>query len=368
MTEVGLRSLAVKAYDAALGQSPWTTFLSAVGEAFGGTKTALLSQQLEGTQATVLGATTFEPEALQTYEQYFGTRNVILLNGKGLLVPGVVRTDEMMCPSTVLLKSEYYNDYMRRHDVRYTLATTANRTRNTGVHLTIFRPLTAGPYGNIEIRALGELVPHLQRAVQVYQRLAEAHQRSGALEDALHRLGRGAALLDGRGHVIFVNSALSSILSAGDALVSTRDGLSALATSSARALRSLIADAIGGGSGGTLAIPRSSSVVPYFVLVSPLPNRVSILGEEQALVLVVVSDPSSAAKADVRLLQIAYGLTFAEARIAGRLAAGATIDDIAAQLHISPATARTHLKRIFQKTDTRRQSDLVRQILMGQLR
>jgi DNA-binding CsgD family transcriptional regulator len=38
---------------------------------------------------------------------------------------------------------------------------------------------------------------------------------------------------------------------------------------------------------------------------------------------------------------------------------GKSIEEAAEQLFISPHTARTHLKRIFMKTDTHRQTELV---------
>ncbi|MGD1024600.1 MAG: helix-turn-helix transcriptional regulator [Candidatus Sulfotelmatobacter sp.] len=50
-----------------------------------------------------------------------------------------------------------------------------------------------------------------------------------------------------------------------------------------------------------------------------------------------------------------YGLTRAEAGLAAHLLQGKSIEEAAAELVISHHTARTHLKRIFMKTDTHRQ-------------
>jgi len=58
-------------------------------------------------------------------------------------------------------------------------------------------------------------------------------------------------------------------------------------------------------------------------------------------------------------------LTPAEARLAADLADGLTLEESAERSSTQVATARTHLKRIFAKTRTRRQSELVRLLLRG---
>jgi DNA-binding CsgD family transcriptional regulator len=58
-------------------------------------------------------------------------------------------------------------------------------------------------------------------------------------------------------------------------------------------------------------------------------------------------------------LRCHFGLTPAEARLALHLVTGETLRSAAAKLSISYETARTYLKRIFRKTKTCRQAELV---------
>ena len=60
------------------------------------------------------------------------------------------------------------------------------------------------------------------------------------------------------------------------------------------------------------------------------------------------------------LLQQLYGLTPAEARVAQAMLQGHGLDATAKILDIQRTTARTHLYRLFEKTGTHRQSELVR--------
>jgi DNA-binding CsgD family transcriptional regulator len=65
----------------------------------------------------------------------------------------------------------------------------------------------------------------------------------------------------------------------------------------------------------------------------------------------------------IDLLKCHFGLTPAEARLALHLVAGETLRSAAVKLSISYETARTSLKKIFGKTRTCRQAELVIVIL-----
>ncbi|WP_168201391.1 helix-turn-helix transcriptional regulator [Qingshengfaniella alkalisoli] len=60
-----------------------------------------------------------------------------------------------------------------------------------------------------------------------------------------------------------------------------------------------------------------------------------------------------------------FGLTPAEARVAGALANGARTVDVAKDLGVSQTTIAFHMRNLFQKTGTNRQADLVALILAG---
>lgn len=66
-------------------------------------------------------------------------------------------------------------------------------------------------------------------------------------------------------------------------------------------------------------------------------------------------------------LRTLFGLTRAEAQVGAALARGGCLAEIAAELGISVTTARTHVARIFLKTGTRQQSQLVALVAAVQL-
>lgn len=80
-----------------------------------------------------------------------------------------------------------------------------------------------------------------------------------------------------------------------------------------------------------------------------------------ALLFVRDSDQHYAGLPD--LIERTYGLTPAETRLVEQLLAGDSVADAAEQLGVTVGTARTRLKRVFQKTDTHSQADLMRLVL-----
>ncbi len=80
-----------------------------------------------------------------------------------------------------------------------------------------------------------------------------------------------------------------------------------------------------------------------------------------------VVDPDSAPRIAHDQLRNLYRLTPAEAAVALAIARGAGLQAVADELEISLTTARTHLQHVFEKTETRRQAELVRLIAAGAL-
>ena len=75
-------------------------------------------------------------------------------------------------------------------------------------------------------------------------------------------------------------------------------------------------------------------------------------------VILLLTDLTSAQRLDTTRLSIAFGLTTAEAKLTAQLAGGGGIDAAAASLGVSRETARSQLKAVFAKTNTRRQAEL----------
>ena len=65
------------------------------------------------------------------------------------------------------------------------------------------------------------------------------------------------------------------------------------------------------------------------------------------------------------VLETIYSLTHSEAELVRLLSQGMSLEEAAEARGVSIHTARSHLKHVFAKTDTRRQGELVRLVLTG---
>lgn len=93
--------------------------------------------------------------------------------------------------------------------------------------------------------------------------------------------------------------------------------------------------------------------------------EIAALRQSADAFLLIVSDRSRTPNACCQLMRILYGLTATEARVVSVLLRGSSTQRAASELHISIHTLRRHLKRIFQKLNVRRQSDMVRVVTAG---
>ncbi|WP_245486426.1 helix-turn-helix transcriptional regulator [Mesorhizobium sp. M7A.F.Ca.US.010.02.1.1] len=79
-----------------------------------------------------------------------------------------------------------------------------------------------------------------------------------------------------------------------------------------------------------------------------------------ANILVIAATISTAnKKTSPQILSALFDLSPSEARLAGSLASGLTLKAAAVELGITVKTARTYLERVFRKTGTSRQGELV---------
>jgi DNA-binding CsgD family transcriptional regulator len=104
---------------------------------------------------------------------------------------------------------------------------------------------------------------------------------------------------------------------------------------------------------------------PLAVLVAPFraARSAHMRLSRQPAVLVLVSDPEAKPRAAPELLAQLYGLTAREAELVTLLLDGLDLRDAAERLALSINTVRTHLRGVFNKTGTHRQSELVALVL-----
>jgi len=194
---------------------------------------------------------------------------------------------------------------------------------------------------------------------------AEGGVASQAATAALDRLHLGVVLVDGEGRVVAKNRSAGEILEERDGIELRGAVLHVADPSASRRLRAFLASADTGPlRGGALAIPRKPPRAPLTLLIAPLGGRAG-QGEAPLVKAVFISSRDRGQDTGEEHLRRLYDLTPSEAGLASLLVQGMSLKEAAAELNVTENTARTHLKRIFDKTDTHRQGELVGLLLSG---
>ena len=359
-------------YDAALHPVAWPRVLELLCEQVDGHSACLLYHNADVPRGTVMASVRMDPSGAAEYDRYYGALDpwARALASRGQLKTGLVCTGESLIPSTALRRTEFYNDYGRRYGVvRNAFALQFDQHAPTGFVITVLRPDRAAPFDRAATDLLTDLVPHLQRAIAIHEMLPEGRVRDSAAFETLDLLDTAIVALDGRGGVVFANRAARALVDAGDGLSIAKRTLVATSRHTAPTLAAAIANALGSNrqtgapEGATLTIERPSGRRPLTATVAPLPARFHAAPRPFAAAVVVIADPERRPQTPAAVLQRLYRLTPAEAALASALADGQSLSEAAARLEIKASTARTHLKRILQKTDTSRQAQLVRLLI-----
>jgi PAS domain S-box-containing protein len=193
-----------------------------------------------------------------------------------------------------------------------------------------------------------------------------------ALGDAMNRLPLGVIVVDAFSRPIRMNRSAKEIIETNDGLSMGRDGLQGTVDGKTVRMRDIIwrtgraaAAKRKTDSSGAIALERPSGFRPLSVVVTPLRTESHYFDKDRPAALIFISDPEAHPEIDENRLCSLYGLTRAEARLATLLAQDLSLADAADELEVSQHTVRTHVKRIFSKTTTERQSGLIRLLLSG---
>jgi DNA-binding CsgD family transcriptional regulator len=213
---------------------------------------------------------------------------------------------------------------------------------------------------------LTTLVPHLRIALRSFIALERERFRSAMASDAIGRLNFGWITLDAHCRIIDMTPNIAKLFERTSVLRRGRyDRLTPASPTVDRELQALLKRFAADGESRPKAINLSRD--PWMdMLVAPVLDR-SISSTSAPVAIAYLSgDRSSQADRCEQLIDL-FGLLPSEARLAWAIAQGMSIAEAAVTLGITLETARNYSKKIYAKTGSRGQAELVRNILTGVL-
>jgi len=353
-------------HEAALDEVRWDFTLRRIAGAFDAFGVALLVVDPKSREMKVASSGT-DPATVQTYNAYYGRMDPVAAAIRHSPV-GAILTGDQITPRSELLRNEFFVDWALPNEVGDGLFAKLTTDAMVDAWLCIAAPLRSAPYGTQERQDLMRLLmPHLRQALRTQALLGQHTTIGRDIFDAWEAVRHGVIFVSAEGKVIHANSAaLDHIRKGIDLKVGVGGCLQAARPADDAALQKLIgisirAPADGTPSGGSYALHSSNTHHPLLVQVVPL-GRSNGDGKSSALVLLV--NPQAPAEFPSSVLRQTYRLTRAETDVALAVARCPGLQAVADELSVSLPTVRVHLQRVFEKTGTNRQADLVRLMMM----
>jgi DNA-binding CsgD family transcriptional regulator len=255
-----------------------------------------------------------------------------------------------------LAHDPFYQDFLRPNGLFWHANARLDLEDGDELVISFKRACAAGPYQRRDVLALGSILPDVKAAARIAPHVLDAeaagmvrllHQRGDPVFeiDAWGRVLRAHGFADGSAQPVGV---VGRRLVAADRLAQPTLELAALS-------------AVG-------PPPRPAGVSlsgrngeRYYLQFVPVGGHARDVFKATAAVATLIQrcPRPSCVGATHAMIRDAFGLTDREIDVAALLGEGLNLADIARQLRVRIGTARNHLKNVFEKTDTRRQAELV---------
>ncbi|MGE0388277.1 MAG: helix-turn-helix transcriptional regulator [Gammaproteobacteria bacterium] len=256
----------------------------------------------------------------------------------------------------------FYHQFMKRARMDYEIMFHIADPGGCRAWVAVTRPGERGDFDAADRALCERLVPHLGDALAVFARLRGLQFERDAYANAFDSMGVGVIGLDAGGRVTRADEAARRLCARRAALRIAGGELQAADPRDEAALRALIRAGLDCAPGGFARAIRIGALDAIGVLARAV-TRAPVYADRAEPRLVLYLSDASGFAADAGRLRELFGLSAREAALAAELARGSTLTQAAAAVGITEQTARTYSKRIFAKTGTRGQTDLVRLIL-----
>ena len=257
-----------------------------------------------------------------------------------------------------LAKDPLHNEFVLHHGYSSFAGAVVASTPDAVLPISLERRIDQGPFTRAEIARINRLydliAPAASIALQMGLNVAEQ------VAHALDRIGHAAALVGQHGRIVRMNARFDGLIGRGFFLRHGRIGSDFPQAESelAAAIHRAVHFEASSDPSAPIVLPRHNGRRPLIAHVAPLFGAA-----EEALLLaraiVLLTDlEDGPPPPSTSVIQRVFGLTPAEARLAARIASGETLNDSADAEGITRETARSRIKAIFEKTGTRRQTEL----------
>ena len=219
------------------------------------------------------------------------------------------------------------------------------------------------PYEDEDKERLRLLLPHLRRCITIAQLIDDRTVERERLSEIIERLTAAVFLIDAAGTIHHANANGHRMLAHADVLMSRNGRLTSLHPHEQTALLDSVAAGNAGAQAVTLGARDGKAMVATIL---PLENgyRREASGVDKAAAAIFIDNPAGRLEWRGDHVAKLFKLTGAELQLLLALLEGLSLQNAADRFGVALPTTKTHLQRIFAKTGTSRQADLIRKVAM----
>jgi DNA-binding CsgD family transcriptional regulator/PAS domain-containing protein len=352
-------------YDAVVDQTLWTGALDKAVQFVGAQAVVLLWQNLASTSVELIYAFGIEPHYVDLYVERYVKLDPTTTPMFQLETDDVASPIDLL-PHGEFAKSFFYTEWLEPQGFVDLLQASLDKSPTDFVRLFFLRQRDSGMVDSSMRERLRLIVPHIRRAALVGQMVDRAAAEAATFGNALDGIGAGLFFVDASGRIVHANTSGEGMLAQG---VLARGTSGKLASYDASAVQGL--DEIFGitESGDADAEPRGGAVPltardgeHYVAHVLPLTSgsRRQAGTSSETIAAVFVKKAALDMPSPQDIIAKFHKLTPTELRVLFAIVQVGGVPEVAESMGISPSTVKTHLRRLFAKTGSDRQADLVK--------
>lgn len=366
LNEVELSNLIGEIYDSAIDPSRWDATLDKLRGVLNCSDCGLYDINLRAATTRMRTIVGLEAKWVARFVDYADAAAAMMASAPDLMSRAL---DEPLVgsrdiPEEVFLSNRYWQEWAmpQGHVDFITLNLIRDPGRVAGVALG--RHDEHGLITPREVQLMRLFAPHLRRAVIISDLIELKSIEVEALGRTLDMVPSGVVLVAENSEILHANRTAGRMMDEATPVFSVGGKLSVSEPETARQLHRIVRMAAHNeaqiGSAGIGMALNSYSDLPATAHILPIATgalRSRLL--PGGAVAVFVSSSNHQPATNLAPIAETFALSKAETRVLGRLMQGDSLPAVAATLGISRNTAKTHLSRLFSKTGTQRQAELI---------
>ena len=306
-----------------------------------------------------------DPLERESYAQHSGHNPWFMSSSE--YRPGRVMTDEELLGRDLLRRTDFFHRYLEPLGHDHRLCGVILRREDIVYHADVLRGRDQPEFDSEDRTLLGSILKHLTVSLETHRKLMIEHRENLVLRSVMDRMDSAVLVVDEDARVLFANARSADFLESFAGLVKRGDRVEAVSRSENRALLEAIAKATAdvpepGGQVRSVTVSAPGEPHPVVVSVSAGGSNMGLdaLGESGRVAVVIAKDPYyTHGDFECCAFTKLYNFTPAQGRIVGLILTGHGLTGAARALRVSQNTARSHLKQVYQKTNTHSQIELV---------